>query len=203
MATGVSLVRKPATTTPSRSTSRRTYSPPRSSPMGATRAVSRPSRAAATAVIAPPPGERMSSPAKRSSPGAGSASRPTKVRSRKAGVVTASSMLSKVGEGSRCASAALGGERPAAVRIEEAQSVAHEPVAHRVAHLGRGAAFDLQHDAVEAEERLAPERLDVLDRPLERPDEPVVPQASELGPDADGRVLRCEPEAPRRREAHP
>ena len=68
---GVRLVRKPATATPSRSSSRRTYSPPRSSPTGATSAVSSPSRAAATAVIAPPPGERISSPAKRSSPGRG------------------------------------------------------------------------------------------------------------------------------------
>src|SRR4051794_5230947 len=144
--------------------------------------------------MAPPPGERMSSPAKRSSPGAGSASSPTKVRSRKAGVVTASSMLSK------WASLA---ERPSRVRVEEAQPLADEAVAHRVADLRRRAALDLEHDAVDAEEGLAAERLDVLDRPLVGPDQPLLPQARELRPHAHRRGLGREAELRRRREAHP
>ena len=38
---------------------------------------------------------------------------------------------------------------------------------------------------VDAEERLAPQRLDVLDLALERPHHPVLPQPRELGPHAD------------------
>src|SRR5690242_18748120 len=45
------------------------------------------------AVIAPPPGERTRSPANRSSPSLGSASRPTKVMSRNAGTATTTSTL--------------------------------------------------------------------------------------------------------------
>src|SRR4051812_40777468 len=201
---GVRFVRKPATTTPSRSTSRRTYWPATSSPTGATSAVSRPRRAAATAVIAPPPGERMSSPAKRSSPGAGSPSSPTKVRSRKAGVVTASSMLSK------WASLA---ERPPGVRVEVAQAPSDEAVGHRVARLRGRAALDAEHEprvvsVADAEERLAPERLDVLDPAVEGAGQAVAlgPRARVLGSHADDRVRRrpeVEAQLAHAREAHP
>src|SRR5215212_8900369 len=201
---GVRLTRKPATTTPSRSTSRRTYCPPRSSPMGATSAVSRPRRAAATAVMAPPPGERMSSPAKRSSPGAGSPSSPTKVRSRKAGVVTASSMLA------RCARLA---ERPPGVGVEVAEALPDEAVGDRVARLSGRAALDAEHQprvvsVADAEERLAPERLDVLDPAVEWAGQAVAlgPRARVLGSHADDRVRRrpeVEAQLAHAREAHP
>ena len=76
---GVRLPRGSPMITPSASSSRRTNWPARSSPSGATSAVLSPRRRAPTAVIAPPPGERSMSPAKRSSPGPGSASSPTNV----------------------------------------------------------------------------------------------------------------------------
>src|SRR3954453_6510720 len=192
---GVRLVRKPAAATPSRSISRRTYSPPRSSPTGATSAVSSPSRAAATAVIAPPPGERTSSPAKRSSPGAGSDSSPTNDMSRKAGVATASSTRSTGRE-------TLPIQRGAGLGIEAPQAVADEAVADRVADLRGGPALDLEDQPVDAHERLAPQRLDVLDLALEGAHHPVLPQPRKLRPHADDRVGGLEPQPLGRREAH-
>src|SRR3954454_17606652 len=192
---GVRLVRKPAAATPSRSISRRTYSPPRSSPTGATSAVSIPSRAAATAVIAPPPGERTSSPAKRSSPGAGSDSSPTNVMSRKAGVATARSTRSTGRE-------TLPIQRGAGLGIEAPQAVADEAVADRVADLRGGPALDLEDQPVDAHERLAPQRLDVLDLALEGAHHPVLPQPRELRPHPDDRVGGLEPQPLGRPEAH-
>ena len=64
---------------PSAASASRTKRPGRSWPSGAAIPVVRPSRVAPIAVIAPPPGERTMSPAKRSSPGPGSPSRPTNV----------------------------------------------------------------------------------------------------------------------------
>ena len=84
----IRVVVPPPTTIPSPSSSARTKRPGTSSPSGETSAVRSPSRAAATAVIAPPPGERTRSPANFSSPRLGSPSSPTAVRSRKAGTVT-------------------------------------------------------------------------------------------------------------------
>src|SRR5829696_3248912 len=107
---GVREPRRPETVTPSCSSSPRTNSPARSSPSGATSVVRSPSRVAATAVIAPPPGERSRSPAKRSSPSAGSASSPTTVRSRNDGVAMTRSTLTTV---QRIAS---GGRRTARMR---------------------------------------------------------------------------------------
>jgi hypothetical protein len=76
---GVREPRGSPTAMPSSVSARRTNRPARSSPSGATSAVVSPSRQAPIAVIAPPPGERSMSPAKRSSPGPGSASSPTNV----------------------------------------------------------------------------------------------------------------------------
>src|SRR3954466_7119811 len=84
---------RPTTVTPSPPSTSRIRSPARSWPSGEASATVRPSRAAPTAVIAPPPGERSRSPAKRSSPSPGSASRPTKVMSRNAGTATTTSTL--------------------------------------------------------------------------------------------------------------
>src|SRR5207244_2418312 len=87
-----------------------------------------PSRAAATTVIAPPPGDLSRSPAKRSSPGPGSASSPTNVRSRNAGVVTARSMLT-VGERTGSDGSASDFHRVAGLRVEVAPPVADQHVA--------------------------------------------------------------------------
>ena len=84
--------RVPIHLTPSSASAPRTRSPATSSPSGAATAAERPSRVAPTAVIAPPPGVRRSSAAKRSSPSPGSDSRPTNVRSRNTGVATTRSI---------------------------------------------------------------------------------------------------------------
>src|SRR4051812_11142045 len=68
-------------------------SPAASWPSGDASAVESPSRAVPIAVIAPPPGVRTRSPAKRSSPSCGRPSRPTNVMSMKAGTATTTSTL--------------------------------------------------------------------------------------------------------------
>ena len=84
--------RVPIQVTPSSASAPRTRSPATSSPRGAATAAERPSRAAPTAVIAPPPGVRRSSAANLSSPSPGSDSSPTNVRSRNTGVATTRSI---------------------------------------------------------------------------------------------------------------
>src|SRR3954466_13699710 len=91
--TGVRGQRGPTSWTPSSSIMGAIRSPAESCPSGEASAVASPSRAAPIAVIAPPPGVRTRSPAKRSSPSAGSPSRPTNVMSRKAGTTTTTSTL--------------------------------------------------------------------------------------------------------------
>src|SRR3954470_2391078 len=91
--TGVRVHGVPTICTPSASISSRIISPAGSRAIGDASATLSPSRAAPIAVIAPPPGERTRSPAKRSSPSRGSASRPTKVMSRNAGTATTTSTL--------------------------------------------------------------------------------------------------------------
>src|SRR3954469_8738431 len=91
--TGVRVHGVPTICTPSASISSRIISPAGSAAIGEASATLSPSRAAPIAVIAPPPGERTRSPAKRSSPSRGSASRPTKVMSRNAGTATTTSTL--------------------------------------------------------------------------------------------------------------
>src|SRR4051794_4189012 len=91
--TGVRGQVGPTSWTLSSSSVSRIMSPAGSPPSGEASAVDRPSRAVPIAVIAPPPGERTRSPAKRSSPSPGNPSRPTKVMSRKAGTETTTSTL--------------------------------------------------------------------------------------------------------------
>ena len=107
-------------------------------------------------------------------------------------MATASSMLSTR---ARVSGASLRTPARGRSRVEEAQAVADEPVADAVARLRRRAAFDAQDElrlvvVADAEEGLAPERLDVLDLAVERAEQPVAvaPRARVLGPHADDRL---------------
>src|SRR4051794_29116223 len=91
--TGVRAHGAPTTATPSSWSTSRIMPPAGSGAIGEASATESPSRAAPMAVIAPPPGERTRSPAKRSSPSRGSASRPTKVMSMNAGTAMTTSTL--------------------------------------------------------------------------------------------------------------
>src|SRR4051794_5418751 len=102
-------------------------------------------------------------------------------------------------------------ERPPGVRVEVAQALAHQAVGDRVARPCRRAALDAEHEprvvsVADAEERLAPERLDVLDPAVERAGQAVAlgPRARVLGSHADDRGRRrreVEPELVHAREA--
>src|SRR3954469_21196037 len=103
-------------------------------------------------------------------------------------------------------------ERPSGVRVEVAQALADEAVGDRIAHLRGRAALDAEHEprvvsVADAEERLATERLDVLDPAVERAGQAVAlgPRARGLGAPADDRGRRrreVEPEPVPARAAH-
>ena len=101
----------------------------------------------------------------------------------------------------------------AALGVEEAQAVAHDAVGHAIAGLRRRAAVHAEHQArlvvvADAEEGLAAERLDVLDRAVERAEEPVavLPRAHVLRAHAHDHLVghaEVEREPAGGREAHP